>query len=139
MSDERQDRPQYGEYATPEEQRARIRQPDATLSLDEGVHPGTVPAAAPQHLAVGETDPGRRGRIDRIVTFALLALGALLLAGLAVTAAGLAAWGLIRTYPDAKGAPFFPEIDLTFRVGDGAHYHVPVVLSPYGYSTYRGN
>ena len=45
----------------------------------------------------------------------------------------------LRGYPDAKAAPFFPEIDLTFRVGDGAHYHVPVVLSPYGYSTYRGN
>ena len=45
----------------------------------------------------------------------------------------------LTRYPDAKGAPFFPEIDLTFRIGDGAHYHVPVVLSPYGYSTYRGN
>ncbi|KQT33014.1 5-hydroxyisourate hydrolase [Sphingomonas sp. Leaf412] len=43
-------------------------------------------------------------------------------------------------YPDSKAMPFFPEIDLTFRVGDAAaHYHVPVVLSPYGYSTYRGN
>lgn len=42
-------------------------------------------------------------------------------------------------YPDAVGAPFFPEITLTFRVIDaGAHYHVPVVVSPYGYSTYRG-
>ncbi|WP_231731984.1 hydroxyisourate hydrolase [Sphingomonas sp. CCH5-D11] len=29
---------------------------------------------------------------------------------------------------------------LTFRVTDAAaHYHVPVVVSPYGYSTYRGN
>lgn len=45
----------------------------------------------------------------------------------------------LTRYPDTKGAPFFPEIDLTFRVGDGAHYHVPVMLSPYGYSTYRGN
>ncbi len=42
--------------------------------------------------------------------------------------------------PDAKAAPFFPEIDLVFRVIDpAAHYHVPVVVSPYGYSTYRGN
>ena len=43
-------------------------------------------------------------------------------------------------YPDATAAPFFPEITVTFRVGDAAgHYHVPVVVSPYGYSTYRGN
>jgi len=43
-------------------------------------------------------------------------------------------------YPDAAASPFFPEITLTFRVTDNAgHYHVPVVISPYGYSTYRGN
>ena len=43
-------------------------------------------------------------------------------------------------YPDATAAPFFPEIDLVFRVTDpAAHYHVPVVVSPFGYSTYRGN
>jgi 5-hydroxyisourate hydrolase len=43
-------------------------------------------------------------------------------------------------YPDASATPFFPEITLTFRVTDKAgHYHVPVVVSPYGYSTYRGN
>lgn len=43
-------------------------------------------------------------------------------------------------YPDASARPFFPEVTLTFRVTDKAgHYHVPVVVSPYGYSTYRGN
>ena len=43
-------------------------------------------------------------------------------------------------YPDASASPFFPEITLTFRVTDKAgHYHVPVVVSPSGYSTYRGN
>jgi 5-hydroxyisourate hydrolase len=43
-------------------------------------------------------------------------------------------------YPDASASPFFPEITLTFRVTDkSGHYHVPVVVSPYGYSTYWGN
>lgn len=43
-------------------------------------------------------------------------------------------------YPDAAAMPFFPEISLTFQVSDNAgHYHVPVVVSPFGYSTYRGN
>jgi len=37
-------------------------------------------------------------------------------------------------------ASFFPEIPVVFTM-DGAleHYHVPLLLSPYGYSTYRGN
>ncbi|EQB17960.1 hypothetical protein L284_06085 [Novosphingobium lindaniclasticum LE124] len=43
-------------------------------------------------------------------------------------------------YPAPQASPFFPEIDLVFAVSDkAAHYHVPVVVSPYGYSTYRGN
>lgn len=35
---------------------------------------------------------------------------------------------------------FFPEADIVFRVEDVAqHYHVPLLLSPFGYSTYRGS
>lgn len=35
---------------------------------------------------------------------------------------------------------FFPEISVTFRVAPGTpHVHVPVAVSPFGYSTYRGN
>jgi 5-hydroxyisourate hydrolase len=35
---------------------------------------------------------------------------------------------------------FFPEIEVTFRIGEGGeHYHVPVLLSPFGYATYRGS
>ncbi|CCH30310.1 hydroxyisourate hydrolase [Actinosynnema sp. NPDC047251] len=37
-------------------------------------------------------------------------------------------------------APFFPEVVLTFRVTDpGEHHHVPLLLSPFAYSTYRGS
>lgn len=36
--------------------------------------------------------------------------------------------------------PFFPEVTIIFDVPDAAqHYHVPLLLSPYGYSTYRGS
>lgn len=36
--------------------------------------------------------------------------------------------------------PFFPEVAVTFTVHDQAgDYHVPLLLSPYGYSTYRGS
>ncbi|MBH8581849.1 hydroxyisourate hydrolase [Bisbaumannia pacifica] len=35
---------------------------------------------------------------------------------------------------------FFPEIPVHFEVTDAEqHYHIPLLLSPYGYSTYRGN
>jgi 5-hydroxyisourate hydrolase len=35
---------------------------------------------------------------------------------------------------------FYPEVSVTFVVGDGEqHYHVPLLLSPFGYSTYRGS
>ena len=35
---------------------------------------------------------------------------------------------------------FYPEVVVAFTVADAAeHYHVPVLLSPFGYSTYRGS
>ena len=35
---------------------------------------------------------------------------------------------------------FLDVISLDFGIGDaGAHYHVPLLVSPYGYSTYRGS
>jgi 5-hydroxyisourate hydrolase len=35
---------------------------------------------------------------------------------------------------------FYPEVSITFDVREaGGHYHVPLLLSPYGYSTYRGS
>ncbi|HKO02851.1 MAG TPA: hydroxyisourate hydrolase, partial [Thermoanaerobaculia bacterium] len=39
-------------------------------------------------------------------------------------------------FPDG----FFPETSIVFDVRDVAdHYHVPLLLSPFGYSTYRGS
>src|SRR5262249_30774361 len=35
-------------------------------------------------------------------------------------------------------ASFFPEVTVVFAVVGSAHYHVPLLLSPYGYSTYKG-
>jgi len=35
---------------------------------------------------------------------------------------------------------FYPFVTITFEVTDGTgHYHVPLLLSPFGYSTYRGS
>ncbi|KAI1389873.1 Hydroxyisourate hydrolase [Hypoxylon trugodes] len=38
-----------------------------------------------------------------------------------------------------EGKTFFPEVVVTFNVLKGQHYHVPLLLSPYSYSTYRGS
>ncbi|NOZ39721.1 MAG: hydroxyisourate hydrolase [Planctomycetes bacterium] len=35
---------------------------------------------------------------------------------------------------------FYPRVDIHFEVTtEGEHYHVPLLLSPFGYSTYRGS
>ncbi|OLF12885.1 hydroxyisourate hydrolase [Actinophytocola xinjiangensis] len=35
---------------------------------------------------------------------------------------------------------FYPEVVVAFRITDPAeHYHVPLLISPFGYSTYRGS
>ncbi|MFJ9815748.1 hydroxyisourate hydrolase [Streptomyces sp. NPDC101151] len=38
-----------------------------------------------------------------------------------------------------SGAVFFPEVAITFAVNAGEHYHVPLLLNPFGYSVYRGS
>ncbi len=35
---------------------------------------------------------------------------------------------------------FYPQVSVIFSIGDATqHYHVPLLLSPFGYSTYRGS
>ena len=92
---ERPARPQYGEYATPEEQRARIKQPDASRALEEGhsVTPAAAPpvpsparqpaprrpAPASGTVSLAHTDTpdqaARRRNLDRVVTWMLLGYG----------------------------------------------------------------
>jgi len=36
--------------------------------------------------------------------------------------------------------PLYPVVEVTFRVRDGeTHFHMPLLLSPNGYTTYRGS
>jgi 5-hydroxyisourate hydrolase len=43
-------------------------------------------------------------------------------------------------FAQQRTAAFFPEVAITFTVdGEGQHYHVPLLLSPFGYTTYRGS
>ncbi|MGN2635592.1 hydroxyisourate hydrolase [Nocardia takedensis] len=34
---------------------------------------------------------------------------------------------------------FYPEVSISFAVGEERHYHVPLLLSPFAFSTYRGS
>lgn len=79
-------------------------------------------------LASGVTDAD--GRIT-----SLLAPGASLGAGRHRLVFGTGAWFTAR-----RMAAFFPEVTVDFVVSEAdAHYHVPLLLSPYGYTTYRGS
>lgn len=44
--------------------------------------------------------------------------------------------GTATTLPDPL---FLDQIPIRFGISDASHYHVPLLLSPYGYSTYRGS
>ena len=77
-------------------------------------------------VASGRT--GRDGRLQTLLT----------------TAPGAGVYRLLfdtRTYFAATGSPiFYPDVVVTFATSAGEeHYHVPLLLSPYGYSTYRGS
>ncbi|MDZ4796253.1 MAG: hydroxyisourate hydrolase [Bacteroidota bacterium] len=45
-----------------------------------------------------------------------------------------------KEYFDKMGVQtFYPFIEITFAIGGPEHYHVPLLLNPFGYSTYRGS
>ena len=49
--------------------------------------------------------------------------------------------GLYRLrFDTSRHSPFFPEVIIQFFVSDlGQHYHIPLLLSRFGYTTYRGS
>jgi 5-hydroxyisourate hydrolase len=45
-----------------------------------------------------------------------------------------------KWFTEHKSKSFFPEVPVIFETdGSVPHYHIPLLLSQYGYSTYRGN
>lgn len=50
----------------------------------------------------------------------------------------------VGAYLDASGTPpetprFLDQVPIRFGMSEAAHYHVPLLVSPFGYSTYRGS
>ncbi len=46
---------------------------------------------------------------------------------------------LAMTGQGTEGATFLGDIPIRFTMSETSHYHVPLLLSPFGYSTYRGS
>ncbi|MEY4071622.1 MAG: hydroxyisourate hydrolase [Candidatus Eisenbacteria bacterium] len=42
-------------------------------------------------------------------------------------------------FAESGTACFHPEVTIVFEVTEARHHHVPLLLSPFGYSTYRGS
>jgi 5-hydroxyisourate hydrolase len=80
--------------------------------------------------AVGRGDTGDDGR-----------LGTLLSDGTNLVAGEYRLTFSTRDYFQARGVTsLFPSVAITIEVLAGqTHYHVPLLLSPFGYSTYRGS
>lgn len=93
--------------------------PGVRVSLDV-----RFPDGAWQHLGRGVTDSDGRA-------------GNLLPEGIALTPA------IYRLTFDTQGYMpecLYPEVAITFQVRDaGRHYHIPLLLNPFGYTTYRGS
>jgi hydroxyisourate hydrolase len=80
-------------------------------------------------VPIGRGDTDRSGRVTT------------LLEGRTITPGTYRLTFDIGTYFRAQGisTPFFPEAKVVFVIRDPAeHYHVPLLISPFGYSTYRG-
>ena len=47
---------------------------------------------------------------------------------------------LTKEYFDQQAIPtFYPYVEITFEITNQEHYHVPLLLNPFGYGTYRGS
>ncbi|MDB5253175.1 MAG: uric acid degradation bifunctional protein TTL-like isoform [Flaviaesturariibacter sp.] len=49
------------------------------------------------------------------------------------------AFDTARYYADRNLETFYPTVEIRFTVSGNQHYHVPLLLSPFGYTTYRGS
>jgi len=42
-------------------------------------------------------------------------------------------------FKEKKIRIFYPFIEIVFEIDSDEHYHIPLLLNPFGYSTYRGS
>ncbi len=45
-----------------------------------------------------------------------------------------------KSYYEFAGTPsFYPFVEITFNITGSEHYHIPLLISPFGFTTYRGS
>ena len=95
---------------------------DVTVSLEAGV------GGACRKVADGRTDAD--GRVKTLLP-----------AGVSLSTGTYRITFLVSAYlQKVHGRVFFPEVTVSFVVENPAeHFHVPLLLRPFGYSTYRGS
>lgn len=79
-----------------------------------------------KNLAQGKTDAD--GRVGDLLAPGQLAPGVYRLV-----------FDTLAYFKSRKVAAFYPVVEVVFEVSDQRHHHVPLLLSPFGYSTYRGS
>jgi len=101
---------------------------------------GRPAAGVPVVLEIQESE-GKWKRLSEGTTNADGRVASLLPGGTALVAATYRLTFDTGAYFRARGAQgFYPQVAIIFTVGDAREYHhVPLLLSPYGYSTYRGS
>jgi 5-hydroxyisourate hydrolase-like protein (transthyretin family) len=45
----------------------------------------------------------------------------------------------LNYYESHNQKGFYPEVSIQFTVTDNGHYHIPLLINPFGYTTYRGS
>lgn len=48
-------------------------------------------------------------------------------------------FGTAAYFKKTRQAAFYPSVSVVFQARDARHHHVPLLLAPWGYSTYRGS
>jgi 5-hydroxyisourate hydrolase len=80
-----------------------------------------------RELGVGQTD--RDGRVRDLLPDATLTSGSYRLR-----------FETGDYFAQSGRAVFYPSVDVVFHIGaTDEHYHIPLLLSPFGYTTYRGS
>ena len=99
-----------------------------------------TPAAGVDVTLEREDAPGRWTAVNSASTDADGRVKSLLPADTALGAATYRLRFETGAYFAAKGvATFFPRVEVAFVIGDATrHHHIPLLVSPFGYSTYRG-
>ncbi|MBK8170951.1 MAG: hydroxyisourate hydrolase [Sandaracinaceae bacterium] len=80
-----------------------------------------------QKIAEGKTDDD--GRVSTLLQPGTLTAGAYKIV-----------FSTASYFEASKRSSFYPHVDIVFNVSAAdEHYHVPLLLNPFGYSTYRGS